>query len=335
MRRTTAIAVAEATMVAETRRRAASLAESLSFDHTQGGRVAIVATELATNLIKHAGGGSIYASRAEVAGGTAVDLLAVDTGPGMHDVETCLRDGFSTAGSPGTGLGAIARLSSSIDIYSQPGVGTVVHARIYGSGGPSRETFDIHGISLPHPGEEAVGDGWSYEISDRTCRVFLTDGLGHGPLAATAAAEGIAAFHGAGAVGPMRALEEVHVLIRGTRGSVAGLALIDLAASQLVFSGIGNIGAMIVEAEQTKRLVSHNGTLGSNVRRFQELTYPFPRGAVLVLTSDGIATQVDLGKYPGLAARSSALIAGIVIRDFNRERDDTTVVVVREATEHA
>ena len=49
-----------------------------------------------------------------------LDVLALDRGPGMSDVDRCLADGYSTAGSPGTGLGAIGRLADQFDIYSSP-----------------------------------------------------------------------------------------------------------------------------------------------------------------------------------------------------------------------
>jgi hypothetical protein len=50
--------------------------------------------------------------------------------------------------------------------------------------------------------------------------------------------------------------------------------------------------------------------------------------------SDGIATQWDLGRYPGLLARDPSLIAGVLYRDFLRGRDDATVVVLKDRRQH-
>ena len=321
-------------MIAEARRRIAAQALSLQFNETKAGRLAIIATELASNLVKHAGGGELYVSAAETDKGPAVDLLAIDRGPGMSDVEACLRDGYSTAGSPGTGLGAIRRLALTFDVHSVVDVGTVVHARVLGSDDPrpfERVAPSVYGLSLPYPGEVVVGDAWTHRSEEHFCTIAVIDGLGHGQLAAEASGEAVAAFHRSppGAL-PLEILEDIHAALRCTRGAVACVARVDFERCEVLYTGIGNIAAMIVSSKETKRLVSHNGTLGGQVRRFNQLRYPFPAGSVLVATSDGLSTHIDLAKYPGLVGRSAPVIAGVLMRDLRRGRDDATVVVVRE-----
>jgi hypothetical protein len=75
--------------------------------------------------------------------------------------------------------------------------------------------------------------------------------------------------------------------------------------------------------------MSHNGTVGLQVRKIQEVSYPWPADAVLVMHSDGLQSHWRLGQYPGLAQRDAALIAGVLYRDFTRGRDDVSVVVQR------
>jgi hypothetical protein len=75
--------------------------------------------------------------------------------------------------------------------------------------------------------------------------------------------------------------------------------------------------------------VSHNGIVGHNMRKVQEFVVPCPPGALCIMHSDGIQTQWDLAAYPGLHARTPALIAAILMRDFIRRRDDAMVLVVR------
>ena len=76
-------------------------------------------------------------------------------------------------------------------------------------------------------------------------------------------------------------------------------------------------------------MVSHNGILGHKVRKFQDFSYPFPRGALCIAHSDGIGSGWDLAHYPGLSARHPSLVAGVLFRDHRRSRDDAAVVVVR------
>jgi hypothetical protein len=82
--------------------------------------------------------------------------------------------------------------------------------------------------------------------------------------------------------------------------------------------------------EKTNSLVSYNGTVGHEVRKIQEFVYPWPKGGLLVMHSDGLGTQWRLDRYPGLVAKHPSLLAGVLYRDFNRGRDDVTVLVVRE-----
>src|SRR5262245_44221416 len=129
--------IREASAVAEARREVAALARSAGFDESGVGKVAIVVTEVATNLVKHTPQGQLLARAFDRNGVTAVELLALDRGPGIANVSESLRDGYSTAGSPGTGLGAITRLSDEFDIYSTPGKGVALVARLLSRRPPS------------------------------------------------------------------------------------------------------------------------------------------------------------------------------------------------------
>jgi anti-sigma regulatory factor (Ser/Thr protein kinase) len=106
-----AFAIADASGAAEARRRGVALAEHLGFGETARGNIALVITEVATNLTKHAHGGQLILQVVTDNGRRGLDVLSLDRGPGIARPEEALRDGYSTAGSPGTGLGAIARLA--------------------------------------------------------------------------------------------------------------------------------------------------------------------------------------------------------------------------------
>jgi len=100
-----AVVVTEPSQVGEARRAAVALANLLGFDETEIAKVALVVTETASNLVKHAAGGIVLLTPIESGGVVGVEVLALDRGPGVADLAACLRDGFSTAGTPGTGLG--------------------------------------------------------------------------------------------------------------------------------------------------------------------------------------------------------------------------------------
>lgn len=327
-----AIAVADETQVAEARRGAVALARSLGFGEEDAGRVAIVATELATNLIKHGSGGELLVGTYDDRTGSGVECLALDKGVGMASVEASLRDGHSTSGSPGTGLGAIARGAHVTDIYSRPGLGTAILVRLR-QGRPANVTGSpepvIGAVNLPMKGEEACGDAWCAKAHDRGFTLMVADGLGHGPTAAEASHAAIRVFLNDPTRPPADILANMHAELVSTRGAAVGIARIDSARREVVFAGVGNIAAVLATAEGTRRMVSHNGTVGHIARRFQEFTYRFEGAPIVILCSDGLGTSWTLDSYPGLTQRHPTLIAGVLYRDFNRGRDDVSVLVVK------
>jgi anti-sigma regulatory factor (Ser/Thr protein kinase) len=115
-------AIADPSQVSEGRRLAVEFARKTGLDDAKLARIALVATEMATNLVKHGGGGTLVVDRFEDADGRGIELMALDRGAGMADVRSCLADGYSTAGSPGTGFGAITRQSDRLLVFSRPGL---------------------------------------------------------------------------------------------------------------------------------------------------------------------------------------------------------------------
>lgn len=323
-----ALAVAEVSQVGEARRAAVALAQSLGFDDVQRGKVALVVTETASNLVKHARDGELLLSPLERDEAVGIEVLALDRGPGVADLARCLRDGYSTAATPGSGLGAIVRLSTFTDFYSLRPSGTALVARLWSSTPPA-SPLDAAAVNVAKPGEVVCGDAWA--VAQDGCRVLLmvADGLGHGPEAALAARTAARIFHENARLDPAAILQVAHAALRGTRGAAVSIASVDLAGRVVRFAGVGNVCGVIVGGG-SRSMVSHNGTVGHEARKFQEFSYPFPKGALVVLHSDGLATRWDLDAYPGLSARDPVLTAGVLYRDFSRGRDDVTVLVARD-----
>ena len=325
--------VEEGSRTAEARRAARGMALEFGLDETTAEQVAIVTTEVCTNLLKHAGRGQILlqTSTEEMDGLPILELLAVDQGPGMSDLERCLRDGYSTASSAGQGLGAIQRMARQSDIYTLPGRGTAVLARWWlRQNGSKQGAIQLGAVNVSKPGEEVCGDSWGAEWVDQELVILVADGLGHGLEARLASVEAVRQLHAAPEITPKALLMRVHGALRSTRGAAVAIAKIDTARGKVTFAGVGNIsGRIYAGSEDRHHLVSLNGTAGHQCERIQEFSYPWPENGTLVLHSDGLATGTALSSYPGLAARDPALIAAILYRDFVRGRDDATVVVAK------
>ncbi len=331
MHLTVILPVTEISQAGEVRRTAAALAARLGLRDTEEGRLAIIATELAGNLARHAERGACLLRPVQEGERIGLELIALDHGPGMANVERCLEDGYSTAGTPGTGLGAVSRQADYFDIYSLAGKGTAVLARVWKGGNrrmkSSRAALGV--IHAPKPGEEVSGDGWSIQYDAGRMVLCVADGLGHGAAAATAAQRAVEAFDEVWRQGPVFVLEEAHGRLRSTRGAAVAVADLDRHRRTLTFSGIGNISASVIGPDGRHGMISQNGTIGYEARRIQPFTYEWPEDGLLVMHSDGLSASWNLEKYPGLTERDPGLIAAILYRDCCRGRDDATVVVTR------
>ena len=326
------IAVTESTQVAGARRAAVRIAVELDFDETAQGQLALVVTEIATNLVKHARGGRVVLSPFREAGETGVDVCGMDSGPGMPNFAECLRDGYSTAGSPGNGLGAIRRLSAETDVFTVPLQGTVIRARCLADTRKSipLSRFDAGGIVVPFPGCSESGDAWSWRTSPDGLAVLVVDGLGHGPEAADAAQAAVDAFQGKPGLSGGLLLEHMDGALRGTRGAAVAIAEIAPGRGELSFWGVGNIAGVVLDGTSSQRLVSINGIVGNRIGKVRQFTYAWTSNSILVLHTDGVRTKWHLGDYSGLQTKSAAIIAAVLWRDSNRGTDDSTVVAVRE-----
>lgn len=308
------------------RRAAAALALRLGFAEVRVAQVALVVSELATNQVKHAGSGSVLLRARRAEGHAAVEVLAVDSGPGMRDVVAAMRDGVSSQGTLGIGLGTLPRLASAWDVWSAPGDGTVISATFADGPADLGWTRGPAGLTRAMTGQSVCGDAIALRSDDGVVTVMLTDGLGHGPLAATASQEAVRAFGLAPPGPPARTLEAVHRALRGTRGAAVTIAA--PRGDRLQVAGLGNVAGFQYGPRGRRGLVSHPGIAGSGAPQFRETAYPAERPGVLVLHSDGLTDRIDLGRYPGLLERTPLVIAGLIMRDYGVRRDDASVVVV-------
>lgn len=319
--------------VGECRRRAQRLAEAYGFGTTDVGRVGIVATELANNVANHARRGEFLLQALGDGSGVSIEMVAIDRGPGMH-VDTCMRDGYSTAGTAGTGLGAVSRLSSMFDVYSLIDQGTAAVSRISKQPSAIREdrASAFGAVCIAVAGEIDCGDTWRIAQRDDAMAMMVCDGLGHGSAASLASQAAAQTFGQNPFDRPSQAMQRLHAKLAGGRGAAAAVAVLDRAKASVAYAGIGNISGSIVSSERSKGMVSHNGILGAQFLRSQQFDYEFPQGSRIVMHSDGISARWSLSSYPGLSARHASVIAAVLYRDHARPRDDVTVIVAGGGT---
>jgi anti-sigma regulatory factor (Ser/Thr protein kinase) len=328
---TQVLVIEDSSQIGHARRTAQRLAEQHGFDTTDAGRVALVATELASNILKHASRGELHLRVLPRASGYGIEMLAIDRAKGF-DLHACLTDGFSTGGTQGIGLGAVSRQTEVFDVYTDSR-GAVLLTRLYPrtDKAPDRR-IGVSQHSMHH--DPACGDVWHLAFDGARISALVIDGLGHGEEAESAARAGEKAYALMPFASPLLVLEDVHQAMIGTRGGAVAIAEFDGAGDTLKFVGIGNIGACLIAPDKSRGLASHPGIVGGQYRKAQPFDYAQVNGQLLIMYSDGLQSRWNLQDYPGLVHRHPAVIAAILHRDFCRGRDDVTVLVIALEADH-
>ncbi|WP_433375554.1 ATP-binding protein [Streptosporangium sp. CA-115845] len=317
----------DASAIGALRRTAVALAETRGFGEEDTGRVAVAVSEAASNLVKHAIEG-VMLIRPHPELDSAVEVLAIDRGPGMQDVSRALRDGYSTAGTLGIGLGGIARMASGYEVHSMPGRGTVLGMYFVAQGAP-RPSSQVSGLTRPIGEETVCGDAFVVTETGTAMTVMLCDGLGHGPAAAHASQEAVRLFLRHPDLAPVTALERIHTGLGHTRGGAVAVARVDGAAGTVSFAGLGNISAWIAHGDGRQGMISVPGIAGHKARTLRQYEYTVPRHGVVLFHSDGLSERWDITSYPGLVTRLPSVVAGTLLREAGTRRDDACVVAVR------
>lgn len=326
-----ALTVAEASQISAARMEAQRRARELGFDETQTGQVAIAVTEAATNVLRHAGGGMLVVQALQRGASVGIEVIAIDHGPGMRDFSHSAQDGVSTAGTAGTGLGAMRRLSHEFDVYTRQGAGSIMRMAFWSGGRPAErdEGYEVGAVCVPKAGETANGDAWGIETGRRGMTLLVADGLGHGPDAARASALAVEVLRRNPEAAAVRMLDAVHAKLRATRGAAVAVIHHERRAASLEFAGVGNISGTILDGTGRRSMVSHNGIVGQNVHKSEEYHYPWPRDALLVAHSDGLESHWSLERFPGATRCHPSIVAALLYRENWRKRDDVVVVVAR------
>jgi anti-sigma regulatory factor (Ser/Thr protein kinase) len=318
------IRVEHESAVAACRRASEALAKQLAFPAVQTDELALAVTEAASNLHKHARQGALLMRAVPAGLPSGIELITIDSGPGVRDVTAALHDGHSTAGTLGIGLGAVRRLADFSDVFSVAGVCTALAAR-FGTG-PAVPPA-CAGLLRPISGETECGDAFVVSGTEGQLTAVMCDGLGHGPLAAAAAREAIDTVLADPSGEPAAILRRVHRHLGRTRGCAVAIASVSGRAVR--FAGLGNIAAWILSGDSRSGMLSVPGIAGHQARTIRQFDYELPAGAVIVLHSDGLSSRWDYRTMPGLTARDPLLIAAFLLAAAGVHRDDAGVLVLR------
>jgi anti-sigma regulatory factor (Ser/Thr protein kinase) len=304
---------------------AAALAGRLEFPADRSDQLVLAVTEAASNLHKHASQGSMLLRITRVGDAPGIEMVTIDAGPGLRDPGAAMRDGHSTVGTLGIGLGAIRRLADFCDLYSVPGHGTVLVARFWPE--PRSDTDCCAGLVRPIGGETECGDVFAVAESDGTLTGVLCDGLGHGPLAAIAANAAVNAVLDGPADEPAAGVARAHSRMSHTRGGA--LAVVQVTGRSVTFCGLGNIAAVILADGARKSMLSVPGIAGHQARAIRQFEYDAPPGAAIILHSDGLSSKWGPEALPGLNTRDPLVAAAALLAEAGTRRDDASVLVLR------
>jgi anti-sigma regulatory factor (Ser/Thr protein kinase) len=311
-------------------------AVAAKFNESDSGKIDIIVSELTSNLVKHAGEGELlYRVVVPENGNPLFEIICIDKGPGIEDTVKAMKDGVSTTKTLGQGLGALERLSTAFNILSLRKWGTVLYSRV----GPNPRTadhrgavldLDVKSLHVPKPHEEVCGDGYEVVYKGSLVKILFGDGLGHGKFAKEAIDAARTVFATCEETDPVEIIRAMHENVRRTRGLVATVAVLDRKSSVWMICGVGNISTRLYSGIEYRNYMSYNGTVGLNIPKSMNATViPADRHQHLVMSSDGIITRWDIGRYPSVFKYDSFVLAGALYKDFSRGSDDSSVLIAK------
>ncbi|GAC1420286.1 MAG: serine/threonine protein kinase [Flavisolibacter sp.] len=310
-----------------------NLAVGASFTEAQVGELDIIVAEAVSNLVKHAGGGQVWVKLIEEDGVQGIEIISIDNGPGMADVSKMVADGVSTKNTLGQGLGAMKRLSSVFQVYSLKNWGTVILMRIFKeelSRLKKPPVKEIRSVVIPKTGEIECGDGFYYSVTRDHIKIFLGDGLGHGPEAAAAVAEAGKAFLHFSEIDPVEIIRYINSEVKKTRGLVGTVAVFDMSEKKWKICGVGNISTKIMSPANSKNAMAYNGIIGLNVpRSLNSHDVEYEKGQYIIMCSDGIKSKWDTVKYAAVQRYDASILAASLLKEYGRLTDDMSVAVCK------
>jgi anti-sigma regulatory factor (Ser/Thr protein kinase) len=309
-----------------------AIAAAIGFSERESEEIVLAVTELASNLVRHTGGGTVTLTPLSNNGRCGIQIESVDRGPGIPDIEQAMTDGFSTTGSLGYGLGTVNRLMDEFDIQSPPGAGTYIVCQRWVL---MTETItklcplSFGAATRPHPQMGLNGDTFVIKQWEESALVGVIDGLGHGQWAHRAAqtARRYVESHFAQPLGEI--FLGVGRSCQVTRGVVMALARFDWAQERLTLANVGNIETHVFNSPEPVKFIIRRGIIGLNAPKPAVTEHHWEPSNIMVIHSDGVRAHWRWEDFPELANESATITAQRLLHVLAKDEDDATVVVVR------
>lgn len=320
------------------RSKLSAIAQRLGIPDWKKENMLLVASELVSNNVKHAGGRGMIQVWQQP--GPVLDLVALDFGPGIANLNLAEEDGYSTASTLGKGLGSIRRLSDELLVYTQPEnpgrirkwSGTVFLARFFPGDekGCASENilpgFQVGLFSRSLSDLRYNGDRIYLRQDGNRLRWLHLDGLGHGELAQEATTN--LAPQLARGDDPAAVLEAVDLQLSESRGAVAIVGEIDLGQNKAQVIGVGDMHAHLYDRDQISNIPFAPGILGREHRTSSMFHADFGKKSLVVSASDGIRRNWDTANFVGLFNQHPQLIAYTLGNIMGRISDDQSICVL-------
>lgn len=322
--------------VTAARRKARLLASATGFAEAAAEQIALVVSELGSNLHKHAGGGILSVQAVAQDGRRGIRIEARDRGPGIAQPEQAMVDGYSTAGTLGDGLGAVNRLVDALEIASDGSSGTHVVACKWlweaapAPAGTPENPYDCGAASRAHPEMTVNGDAFFIKHWPGHSLVAVIDGVGHGQFAHRAARASYAYLENHYRLPVDELFTGVARACLGSRGAVMAIAALDWHSRNIAFASVGNIETRLFNASRDKLFPVRRGIVGMQMPKPRVSTEQWERGGVLVMQSDGISTRWPLTELNAMLHLPASAIARRILNRHGKEQDDATVAVIKD-----
>ena len=290
--------------------------------------MAIVASELGHNQLRHAKSGRVAVRGITRGDSAGIEVVAADRGPGIADPVAALSDRPSPGPSLGAGIAAVRRLAHEVDFDVRLGDGTCVWAR--GFSEPPERRREVAVMGRAAVGETVCGDAAAFVRHGTEVVFVVADGLGHGPHAQDAALVVARTLLDSVDGDPRAILADSHVALSGARGAAATVGRLDEAGG-LELAGVGNVAVRVEGRSSSRTFIGAAHVLGAaGARRSpaEERLDVGPREVVVAYT-DGLSTRTSLSEDPDLLREPPLIVAKWLLDRFGKNHDDAMVLVIR------
>ncbi len=304
------------------------------FSTSRVGIIDIAVSELTSNIIKHATKGELLYRFSIENEKKVFEILCIDSGPGIKDINHAMKDGVSTTKTLGQGLGALERLSNLFQIYSIVKWGTVCYCKIHAD--PHIAFLDsapvkFKALNIAKPGQTVSGDGFQVSVNNDYTKIFMGDGLGHGKEAHYAVQLAITNFKMCLDYDPVTIIKHIHDTVKKSRGLVGTVVIVDHRLKKWKICGVGNIATKIYDGVlNAKTYISYNGIIGLNVPvTLKNHELELGKQQCLIMASDGIKTRWDLAQFPAILRYDPLMLAAVIYKESARKNDDMSILIAR------